>query len=100
MQASIVQLKAKLSAYINQVRQGEEVLVTDRGGPVARLIPYQARAGEHAELLHRLAKEGTVRLPTAPSRSPWPLPSVKSSASVLQALLEERSEEGNGVSER
>ena len=36
---SISELKAKLSAYLDLVRQGDEVLVTDRGRPIARLAP-------------------------------------------------------------
>jgi prevent-host-death family protein len=35
----IRQLKAQLSAYVNQVRQGEEIVVTDRGTEIAMVIP-------------------------------------------------------------
>jgi len=35
----IRQLKAQLSAYVNQVRHGEEIVVTDRGREVAMVIP-------------------------------------------------------------
>ncbi len=36
---SISDLKARLSAYLDIVRQGDEVLVTDRGRVIARLAP-------------------------------------------------------------
>ncbi len=36
---SITDLKARLSAYLDIVRHGEEVLVTDRGRPIARISP-------------------------------------------------------------
>lgn len=36
---SISELKARLSAYLDIVRQGDEVLVTDRGRVIARLSP-------------------------------------------------------------
>ena len=39
-QATISELKAKLSAYLSEVRKGETVVVCDRKTPVARLIPY------------------------------------------------------------
>jgi prevent-host-death family protein len=38
--ASSSKLKAKMGQYMRAVRAGEEVVVTDRGDPVARLVPY------------------------------------------------------------
>jgi prevent-host-death family protein len=37
--AAISTLKAKLSEHIAAVKRGEEVLVTERGEPVARIVP-------------------------------------------------------------
>ncbi|MGH3144697.1 MAG: type II toxin-antitoxin system prevent-host-death family antitoxin [Rubrobacter sp.] len=37
-----MELKARLSEYLLRVRAGEVVLVTDRGKPVARLVPVGA----------------------------------------------------------
>jgi len=37
--AKISELKAKLSAHIQYVKNGEEVLIFDRNKPVARLVP-------------------------------------------------------------
>lgn len=37
--AKISELKAKLSAHIQYVKNGEEVLILDRNTPVARLVP-------------------------------------------------------------
>jgi prevent-host-death family protein len=37
--AKISELKAKLSAHIQYVENGEEVLILDRNKPVARLVP-------------------------------------------------------------
>jgi len=39
-QVMISELRAKLSAYLSEVRKGETVVVCDRKTPVARLIPY------------------------------------------------------------
>ena len=36
---SITELKNSLSAYLRSVKAGEEVLITDRGRPIARLVP-------------------------------------------------------------
>ena len=39
-QAMVSELKARLSAYLADVRKGETVVVCDRKTPIARLIPY------------------------------------------------------------
>ena len=59
---SISDLKARLSAYLDAVRQGEEVLVTDRGRPIARIAPV---LGEHREVSRRelLVRAGRLRVP-------------------------------------
>jgi prevent-host-death family protein len=36
---NISELRAQLSAHIQLVREGEEVLVCDRNKPVARIVP-------------------------------------------------------------
>lgn len=62
--AGIAQLKAKLSEYLARVRAGEEVLVTDRGQPVARLVPVGHLPDDEAELarLKAMEREGLMRL--------------------------------------
>jgi prevent-host-death family protein len=42
MKTSATQFKAKLGQYMRAVRAGNEVVVTDRDQPVARLIPFRA----------------------------------------------------------
>ncbi len=38
--AKVSELKAKLSAYLSEVRGGGSVIVYDRNTPIARLIPF------------------------------------------------------------
>ena len=64
--AGVAQLKARLSEYLSRVKAGEEVLVRDRGKPVARLVPVGAwyvpdNEAEHARL-RAMEREGLVRL--------------------------------------
>lgn len=40
MKTSATKFKAKLGQYMRAVRQGKEVIVTDRDEPVARLVPF------------------------------------------------------------
>jgi prevent-host-death family protein len=42
--AKVSQLKARLSAYLAEVRRGETVVVCDRATPIARLIPYEGES--------------------------------------------------------
>jgi len=39
--AKVSELKAKLSSYLAEVRNGGTVVVYDRATPVARLVPFQ-----------------------------------------------------------
>ncbi len=45
MKASVSELKAKIGRYMKAVRNGQEVVVTDRDEPVAKLVPLRAGAG-------------------------------------------------------
>lgn len=36
---NIAELKNRLSAYLDQVREGEEILIRDRNRPVAKIVP-------------------------------------------------------------
>ncbi len=38
--AKVSDLKAKLSAYLSEVRRGGTVIVYDRNTPIARLVPF------------------------------------------------------------
>ncbi len=64
--AGVADLKARLSEYLARVKAGEEVLVTDRGRPVARLVPVgvETIANDEAETarLTAMEREGLVRL--------------------------------------
>ena len=61
---SVSALKARLSAFLDIVRRGDEVLVTDRGRPIARLAPV---TGAHSVDGRReeLIRTGRLRAPSA-----------------------------------
>ena len=58
--AAISKLKAKLSEHIAWVKRGEEVLITERGKPVARIVPVAPGALEDDRLRELIAR-GIVR---------------------------------------
>ena len=59
---NIGNLKNNLSRYLNEVRQGAEVVITDRNKPIARIVPLTATVDEETELLDLIA-EGAARAP-------------------------------------
>lgn len=60
--ASIAELKNNLSAYLRQVRRGEEILIRHRKIPVAKIVPLAHTDDYDAELQELVAK-GWVKLP-------------------------------------
>jgi prevent-host-death family protein len=88
---SVAALKARLSEYLRRVKAGDEVIVTDRGAPVARLVPLEPaerRATRRDRLLRSgLLRPGRGKLPKAITTSTPPDPG---NDSVVQALIEER----------
>jgi prevent-host-death family protein len=60
MDVAVTELRAHLSEWLERAREGSEVIITDRGMPVARLLGLSATA-----TLERLAAEGVIGTPTA-----------------------------------
>ena len=96
--ASVVDLKARLSEHLRQVKSGHELIVTERGVPVARLLPLDD-SERRSTRRFRLTRSGVLRpgrgkLPEQLKRAPE---GASSGAGVLAALLAER---GDGSNER
>lgn len=71
---NIGELKAKLSAHIQLVKDGEEVLVCERNKPVARIVPCDLE--DYSEREKRLIAKGVLTPPRKrpPARRTWPHP--------------------------
>lgn len=89
----VATLKARLSEYLRRVKAGETVVVTDRGTPVARLVPLEGAVALEGRI-EVLAEAGLVRRPTR-----RPLGSLRErdrpkdpDGRSLEAILEERAE--------
>jgi prevent-host-death family protein len=89
----VARLKAQLSRYLDIARRGQEVVVTERGRPIAKLVALGG--ADHADSrLERLIRAGVV-IPgkggvRASLRKPPRGPRVGDG--VLSALLQEREE--------
>lgn len=65
MDVAISALRAELSSWIERAQAGEEIVVTDRGTPVARLLPVDT-----APLLEQLVRRGVLSRPVRADRPP------------------------------
>ena len=89
--ASVVELKARLSEHLRQVKSGHELIVTERGIPVARMLPLDDSARRSTRRL-RLTRSGALKpgrgkLPPALKKAPDGPPT---GGAVVDALLSER----------
>lgn len=93
VRVGIAELKAQLSHYLSITKSGEEVLITDRGQPVAKLTPLTRQEEDlspHLLAMERLgeAKIGTGKLPDGVRERPR----LKEGYSAVQVLIDERRE--------
>lgn len=61
--AAITELKARLSEFLDAVKGGGEVVITERGNPIARIVPLTGSDLQDPRLLE-LARSGAVRIGT------------------------------------
>jgi len=91
--AKISELKAKLSAHIEYVKRGEEVLILDRNTTVARLVAVEP-VEDYDERTRRLIAKGILTPPKVPRPKGFKLPKPRgrmiSDEVMEQVWLEER----------
>ena len=63
MDVAVTELRAHLSEWLGRAREGDEIVITDRGVPVARLLGMTTTA-----TLERLAADGVIGRPAAAQR--------------------------------
>jgi prevent-host-death family protein len=63
MEVGVRELRGRLRDYLVRVREGDEVVVTDRGRAVARIVPIKG-----GRALDRAVAEGIVRPAVQPGR--------------------------------
>jgi prevent-host-death family protein len=93
MQASVSDLKARLSSYLKRVKAGEELVVTERGKAIARVVPF-TRSGPTPAEYEEMVQAGIIR-PARKKLPPdfWDTPLVPDpEGAAVKALLEERAE--------
>ena len=93
--ASVSELKASASEYLARVKAGAEVLVTDRGKPIAKIIPLRRNESDDEIRMSQLEIAGLARM----SKGRLPVdfwlaagPADRKGA-VLAALISEREDD-------
>lgn len=88
MDVSVSALRAELASWISRVTEGEEVVITERGIPVARLVPVGS-----GPLIDELTRAGVIGLPKIAERPRLTgRPRMKASGSVSDLIREQRDE--------
>lgn len=92
--AGVAELTARLSEYLDRVKAGEEVIITEGGRAIARVVPIEQR-GPSDEDMEELYRTGLVRPGKRRGLPPdfWTRERVQDpEGSVRQALLADREE--------
>lgn len=84
VEVGIRALRAELSRWLDVARD-RDVIITDRGQPVARLVPIGAHPG-----LERLVADGQVTLPERPASCSRDWIRVRARGSVADLVAEQR----------
>jgi antitoxin (DNA-binding transcriptional repressor) of toxin-antitoxin stability system len=94
--ATISQTKNQLSALLEHVKRGEEVLILERDVPIARIVPvHGVGPRDTGSMLAELERRGVIRTGRTPPDAKLtarlgPPPAAR--GDILAALLAEREE--------
>jgi prevent-host-death family protein len=85
------ELKNRLGRYLQMVKEGQTVRITDRGTPIGCILPLAkpAQAQEFAQL-SRLLAAGGITLGTGKLRKRWKPAQLKAGPSTAEMIAEER----------
>ena len=87
MSVGIRELKARLSAYLRQVKAGATLVITERGQPIGRIVPLRPSVYQRAE---ELAQAGLASWSGRRLRAREPVARIRGGKMLSQLLLEDR----------
>jgi prevent-host-death family protein len=88
--AGIKELKNQLSRYIALVKKGGDVLITERGRIIARVVKENSRLSSLRQALQLLVLKGQVIMPTREIKRDIPKPVKLPGKAVSEIVLEDR----------
>jgi prevent-host-death family protein len=88
LQVSIREAKIKLSKLVKLVKKGQEIILTDRGRPVGRIVPMENKTLPLSERIRHLEERGVLVPLAQKSKRSIPIP-IPLSNELAQKLLQE-----------
>ncbi len=89
--ASVSELKKSASEYLRKVKSGEEILLTDRGHPFAKIVPLRRDEAGEGTNMAKLEAAGLARVGKGFDADFWaPKGPADPERAVRTALIEER----------
>ena len=86
----IKELKNNLSRYLSLVKKGEDVLITERGRTIARIIQENSKSSSIREALSPLVEKGLLTLPDQKVDKEIPAPIKVPGKPVSEMAIEDR----------
>ena len=90
LSTGVRELKNNLSKYLDIVKRGEVVVVTERGRPIARMVKEQPPERSLGETLEPLIAKGLVRIPRGPKRKRTPSAVALPGRTLSEMVIEDR----------
>ena len=90
IQAGIKEIKNNLSRYLARVKDGEEVMITERGKPIARIVKENSTNMAIREALTLWINKGVVIMPTSRPGREAPARCKAGGKPVAEMVIEDR----------
>ena len=84
------ELKNRLGKYLKLVKDGKSVRITDRGKPIACIVPLGVGQAESGPAIERLVRKGGITFGTGQSLSQEPPALLKPGKSIAVMVAEDR----------
>jgi len=88
--AGIKEFKNKLSHYLSFVKNGEDVLISERGKVIARVVKEEPQNISLRQALHPLIMRGLITFPTKELNRDIPEPIKVPGKPVSEMVIEDR----------
>ena len=88
--AGIKELRNQLSRYLSYVKKGQDILITERGKVIARIIQENNEKTSLRKVLHPLIVTGLISYPTRQLNKDIPDPIEVPGQSISEIVIEDR----------
>jgi prevent-host-death family protein len=93
MKVGLREANQHFSKAIKAVRSGKDVILTDRGKPIAVITPIRAKH-DHTAALTRMADEGLITLPSRTGTLPRFAPIRLKGKPLSRTIIDDRDDRG------